>query len=265
MSTKKDETRARVKAMREEQARADRRKERMMRFGIIGAVIAAIVLVVIAVQVSGGGDDASNAEPTNVSDAGGVVMAESSADAPVTMDIWLDFLCPHCATFENTNGAAVEEIAAAGDATVVYHPVSFTGGVASNRATNAWVCADEQGRGTDFMNAAFASSQRWENPALITLGESIGLDNSEFRDCVNSGQYTDWATEQNNAARDAGITGTPTVKIDGTDVPAEQWTPEGLQSAVDTASGGAEETAPETEPEPEATEDGANPAPTSRP
>jgi len=257
MSTKKSETRARVKAMREEQARADRRKERLMRFGLIGAVILAVAIVVAAVTLSGGGDSEEvEALPQGVTEeAGGVTADPAGADAPVTMDIYLDFLCPHCATFEQSNGQAVQEIAASGQANVVYHPVTFTGQNVSARATNAWGCAIDQDMGQEFMQAAFANQQQWNANSLKELGASLdGLDTGAYNSCVDDSPYEGWATATNTAAQEAGIDGTPTVLVNGEELGPDSWTPEGLQQAVAAATEGGNGDATGAEPEPTGTQ-----------
>src|SRR5699024_7235614 len=115
MSSKKAEARERVKAMRAEQARKERQRERLMRFGIAGAVILAVAIIAVAVTLSQNSDDGPVALPDTVSEEGeGITFGE--ADAPVTLDIWVDFLCPHCKDFEDQNASTINELVDSGQA-----------------------------------------------------------------------------------------------------------------------------------------------------
>jgi protein-disulfide isomerase len=239
MSSKKAEARERVKAMREEQARKERQRERMLRFGIAGAVIAAVAIIAVAVTASRGGDDGPVALPDTVSEEGGGVTF-GQAEAPVEVDVWLDFLCPHCKEFEDANGATIDELVAAGEAKVTYHPVTYTGRNYSARANNAFACAVDAGEGEAYFKALFVSPQQWTDNALVELGESVGLE-GDFESCVRDDTYDDWSGSVTDAATASGdITGTPTVHVNGEVL--EDWTPEGIRNAVQTAASGGSTT-----------------------
>lgn len=245
MSSKKAEARERVKAMREEQARQDKRRERMMRYGIAVAIVAAVAIIAVAVAASRGGDDG----PINVPDAAstgnglqiegdgqGVLAGE--ADAPVTIDYWMDFLCPHCRDFESANSAAIQQLVDSGEANIVYHPLDYTGGVYSRRANNAYACATQEGMGTEFKDAAFAAQgTQWSTSSLVDLGEQIGIG-GDYEGCVRDDEFEDWAAAVPNTAREHQVEGTPTVFVNGELLDASQWTPEGIQAAVATVAAG---------------------------
>jgi protein-disulfide isomerase len=243
MSNKKAVARERVKAMREEQARKDRRKEQLMRFGIVGAAIAAVAIIVFAVQASRGGDDGPAVLPTGVTEeAGGLPLASETADVP-TVEVWFDFKCPHCATFEAANNTTIQELANSGAANILYRPVTWTGGSDSTRASNAWACAAEEGVGSEFKQAVFANQgAQFSNRFLIDIGESVGADGGDFRSCVNEGTYNSWVSESVAVgSADPEVGGTPTVVVDGQVLDTSQWTPEGLTAAVAAASGGGDD------------------------
>ena len=46
-------------------------------------------------------------------------------DGPTRLDVWLDFQCPNCKTFEATYGEAIGKAIAKGSVTLVVHPLSF--------------------------------------------------------------------------------------------------------------------------------------------
>ncbi|WP_166351324.1 DsbA family protein [Phytoactinopolyspora limicola] len=240
MSSKKAEARERVKAMREEQARKDRARERMMRFGIAAAVLVGVVIIAVAVISNrGGDDDGPVAVPqASLGDNDGIMVGDP--DAPVTITNWMDFLCPHCQTFEQTNAAMIDQWVEAGEVNVVYSPVDYTGQNSSRRANNALACAADEGMADEFVKAAFAAPQQWTNNALVSLGDDIGIG-GDYSSCVRDGDYSDWARSMVDAARAAEITGTPSIFVNGE--PVGDWTPENLAAAVQQAAAGADQPA----------------------
>lgn len=243
MSSKKGEARERVKAMREEQAKKERRRERTLRFSIAAAVLAAVVIIAVAVNASRDGGAVNLPSDVSADDAGIVV---GDPDAPVTIDNWIDFLCPHCQEFEETNGEAVDELVDSGDVKVVYHPLTFTGATYSARANSAFACAADEGQANEFLKAAFntqiqsASPVQWSNDDLKQIGEDAGVG-GDFAACVDDGTYESWTDTVDDAAREAEVTGTPTLFIDGPalDEPElmNERTPDGIRNAVEAAKG----------------------------
>ncbi|TDE08107.1 DsbA family protein [Jiangella asiatica] len=245
MSSKKAEARERIKAMREEQARQERRRERMMRYGVAVAIVAAVAIIAVAVAASRGGDDGPVAVPAASGTGNGLAVEGDGAgilvgqpDAPVTIDYWMDFLCPHCAEFEAANGTLIDELVSSGQANIVYHPLTFTGGVYSSRANNAFACAADEDMASEFVNAAFASQgTQWSTGSLVDLGEQTSIG-GDYESCVNDDTYEDWASAAESEAREFEVTATPTVFVNGELLDSTAWTPEGIQAAVDTAAAG---------------------------
>ena len=69
----------------------------------------------------------------------------SSEDGPV-VDVYIDFLCPHCATFHEAQGEDLQQMAQDGEITLRMHPrpmldASSSPEGYSGRAANAAVCA----------------------------------------------------------------------------------------------------------------------------
>ena len=236
MSSKKAEARERVKAMREEQAKQERKRERIVRFGIAGAVVAAIAIIAVAVAASRGGSDGPFPVPNTVAEPGGGVLV-GDPDAPVTIDSWIDFLCPHCKEWEDLNGTTVDELVDSGDANVVYHPLTYTGGAYSTRANNAFACAADEGMAEEFIKAAFVTQPQWTRSMLVDLGESAGIG-GDYESCVRDGTYDDWSSDVTTTARGTNVEGTPTVFVGGELLPNTSWTPDGIRAAVAAAGAG---------------------------
>jgi protein-disulfide isomerase len=258
MSSKKAEARERIKAMREQQARRDRQRERTVRYGVAVAIVAAVAIIAVAVVSSRGGDDGTLVVPTAVAQgngqdvptsSGGILVGDKSA--PVTIDYWMDFLCPHCKEFEDVNAATIDQLIESGQANVVYHPLTFTGGTYSTRANNAFACAANIGKGTEFVNAAFAAQQQWATGSLVDLGEQAGIGGS-YASCVRDSPYNAWSSNVKASARDFNISGTPTVFINGKELPSSAWSPDGIRNQVKAAAQQGNATSPKASSSPSA-------------
>lgn len=240
MSRKADQqaARERVKAMREEQARKQRRVERMTRLGVAAALVVAIVIIGIVVQATRSQVDPTATRPTGISEAGGGVVI-GTASAPV-VDVWLDFQCPYCRQFDLSTGPTLDQLAEDGKAKVIYHPLSFLG-PESVRAANAYGCSVDAGKPSEYMRVLYENqppekSGGYTNEDLIKFAEQAGITGDEFEQCVNDGKYETWVEDVAKQGDKAGVQGTPTVRIDGENVPPEQFTPEGITQAVEAAS-----------------------------
>jgi len=248
MSRDKAAIRARAREMREQQARQERRREQLLRFGIGAAVLAAVVVVGIAIQAGRSGDDGDSG------DSGDLVVVESSVDvpaarddggtgitlgdesAPVTVDIWVDFSCPHCRDFEATNGETIDELAASGDAAFVYHPASFMT-TESVTAANAFACSVDAGRASSFLRTAYANQDSYTDDDLVAMGEAVGITDAAFAGCVRDNTYGDWVSGVQDGMGEAGVEATPTIFVNGElreDLTAA--TPDDLRAAVEEAA-----------------------------
>lgn len=151
---------------------------------------------------------------------------------PVTVDAYIDFLCPFCRRFEEHSGAALDEMVAEGLIRLVYHPLGFLDGLSttsySSRASAASGCASDDGRFDQYAKALFANQPPEGGPGfsdaeLIALGVSLGLDES-FARCVTSHVYLPWTAYVTARALERGVSGTPSVFVEGVPVPANART-----------------------------------------
>ena len=140
--------------------------------------------------------------------------------APIKIDLWEDPQCPVCRLFEEANGDYIEELVRTKKATVVYHVVSFLGDD-SVRASNAAMCAADEGRYLDFHKALYIMQPALENsgffsgPNLIKIGSYVGLKSKSFTDCVSKGSKLAVVKAQTDAMQKYNVRGTPTVFING--------------------------------------------------
>ncbi len=164
--------------------------------------------------------------PASATPAGdGVVIGQGT----VTVDAFIDFLCPFCRQFELSSGQALATMVADGQISLVYHPMNFLDEASttrySSRAAAAAGCASDGGRFADYARALFVSQPPEGGPGLsdaelIELGLSVGLPSPAFGECVPRGHYLDWPTYVTAMATARGVSATPAVLVEGISVPA---------------------------------------------
>lgn len=144
---------------------------------------------------------------------------------PVTVEIYLDFLCPACKQFHDAARPTLDGYLADGTITLVYRPIAILDRLTttgfSTRAVSAAGCAADGGVVDEFM-AAMLASQPPEGSAgltddqIIGIGAGAGLGEPGFGECVRDGTYRDWSDRTTDAASDRGVNATPTVFVNGT-------------------------------------------------
>jgi protein-disulfide isomerase len=161
-----------------------------------------------------------------VEDGDGILVGAGPA-----VDIYIDFLCPFCRRFEEASGPELETIVAAGLAglgSLVYHPLGFLDRLSttrySSRAAAASGCASDRRRFLEYKNALLANQPEEGGPGLsddelAKLGLALGLDPG-FARCIGEGRYLEWSAYVTTRAVERGVTGTPSVFVDGIPVPA---------------------------------------------
>ncbi|MCW3015229.1 MAG: Protein-disulfide isomerase-like protein [Solirubrobacterales bacterium] len=164
--------------------------------------------------------------PAGVSDAGDGIV---SGTGPVTVEAYIDFLCPFCRAFEQHTGPVLDKLVADGLIALVDHPVGFLDRLSttnySSRASSASGCASDGGHYDAYAKALFASQPPEGGPGLsedelIMLGRAVGLDDA-FGRCVAAHVYLPWTAYVTARAIDRGVTGTPTVFVQGVPIPAD--------------------------------------------
>jgi protein-disulfide isomerase len=177
--------------------------------------------------------------PANATVAGdGIVIGHGA----VTVDAYIDFLCPYCREFEFSSEDALGAMLADGRIRLVYHPMSFLDEASttrySSRAAAASGCASDRGKFPGYLRALFVSQPPEGGPGLtdaelIDLGTSAGLTDAAFSSGVLSGRYLDWPPYVTELAAAAGVSGTPTVLVAGAPVAAD---PGAIAAAVAAAA-----------------------------
>ncbi|MDN5635946.1 thioredoxin domain-containing protein [Brevibacterium sandarakinum] len=221
--------------------------------GVVVVVVAAIVGVLIFQQskpgvtpanyVAGGvsmAKDGQVVQPKQMPDGEESDLptpAEAGAkDNAATVTVYLDFQCPGCKAFEETNAETLEKLADEGSIVLEYKPVSIldrasSGNEYSTRSANLAACViDSQPETARDLFPAMYAQQPGEgangrtDEELLKVAEEVGVDTSKklqsdpeqtVKSCVTDQSFKDFVEKSTTEATDSGVTGTPWVLING--------------------------------------------------
>jgi protein-disulfide isomerase/uncharacterized membrane protein len=146
-----------------------------------------------------------------------------SENANLTVVEFSDFLCPYCA-----RAAKYLKLAASGNhdkARFVFRHYPLDKACNNRLSSNVHpgacilaegaVCAQEQRRFWSFHDIAFETKGKISRSVVENIAERIDLDLKTFNSCLDSGRARKVVIEDIQAAGNAGVTGTPTLFING--------------------------------------------------
>jgi protein-disulfide isomerase len=225
--------------IRQERERAARRRQRNRVLIVVGSAVGAIVIAVIVIVVVRPGSSSSSGTagspvhnafyngpfaPVTKNADHRVTMSQPAVKTPV-LDIYEDFQCPICDEFEKANGAVVQKLADQGQVRVIYHPFTIFLGEqpAQDNSVRAWAAAQcvPAGKWLAYHNLLYSNqpSERAQGgfpiSLLLALGRKIGLTSTSFTQCVSTQKYAPLGVPFSEQIIKSGITGTPTVKLNG--------------------------------------------------
>lgn len=209
-----------ARAAREMIARQQRRRRKRL---VTAAAVAALTAAgatgyaVYATQ-DAGGDFAVPASAD--SDRAGLRVG----DGPVTVEVYLDYLCPACRAFETDAGSTIDRLVAEGRISVVYHPVAILDHYSTNRYSSRSAagagCAADAGQLLVYGKALYGD-QPAEGGAghtdarIIELAAGAGVPREPFAQCLREERYAGWVTHVTDEMGRHGVTGTPAVLVNG--------------------------------------------------
>ena len=140
-------------------------------------------------------------------------------DAPVVVEEFSSFACPHCRTFHEERFPALLDEIAAGQVQFIFIPVTHIGWGAKNAAQGA-LCAGEQGRFWPMVDTLFFwqgkfvaspfGKRRLENGA-----KNLGLDTAAFKTCMGDDHPQEILARARDEFDRRNLSGTPTLFING--------------------------------------------------
>jgi protein-disulfide isomerase len=217
---------------------ASRQKEARDRSLYVNGSLAIVVVLVsiIGIGVQGGRAKIKGSlTATNASATNGVVYGKKAA---ATVDVFEDYMCPICGAFEQSVGKTLEADVIANRAQVRYHSISILDSLSngthySSRAANAALCASDVSVDmfVKFHDILFsAATQPKENSDGLTDGRFLQIAQQAgmattatgtFTTCVQSQEHKALVAALTENASKRGVTGTPTVLVNGKKVSAD--------------------------------------------
>lgn len=139
--------------------------------------------------------------------------SKGPAKAPVTIVAFSDFECPYCSRAEDTVRQVMD--AYKDKVRLVYRdfPLPFHGN--AQKASEAALCAGEQGKYWEMHAKLFANQSALGVSQLKDHAKGLGLDATKFDGCLDSGQKAPLVAASKKAGDEAGVTGTPAFFING--------------------------------------------------
>ncbi len=218
---------AKAEALRRQVARKEAQRRTVIASSAVLAVIIVIVAVFVVIQHANRASTASAAPPANLGPDNSFVVG--SGDAPVTMVAYEDFQCPYCDQFETTMNAQITKWISAGTLKMEYKPIAFLDQSSSTnystRALNAAAAVEnyDPSAFAAFHKLLFAhqpaeGSAGLPNSQLITYAmQATGNTfKAQITAAVNNETYKGWTAKVTDNMSKNGITGTPTLIVNGT-------------------------------------------------
>ncbi len=190
---------------------------------------------------------------TVVVPAGATEFGLPAGTGPVTIDLWTDLSCPYCRALEAATGEMISAAVAAGDATLVLHPLNFVSAAHgdstnwSTRAAGALAATVDAGE-SERVPAFYALLQKHQTLAdetthptdadILSLAAEAGVT-SDLSDAVETQRFAGWVQASNDhwlgqtiAGTEQVITGVPILVVDGTVIPLDGDVVENLKAAL---------------------------------
>jgi protein-disulfide isomerase len=248
------QARARTQQLRKAQREAALRQARRRRvLTVVGGlvIVALVVAIVVAVLKATGGEDAPPAAtgelvtPQNLTPSGAIPVGAS--DAPVTLEIYFDYMCPACGAFEAANGAELDRLVEDGAVRIELRPISFldeqsNGTEYSTRAANALAAvADAAPERVWAFHAALYDEQPAEgtdglsDDQIAEIATEAGVP-GDVVDGFPDNTYRPWVALVTQQAFDSGVESTPTLKIDGVVFEGDRYSAGPLTEAIESAA-----------------------------
>ncbi len=130
-------------------------------------------------------------------------------NAPITIIEYTDFECPYCERFHPTMEQVMEEYDGQVRWVLRHFPLSFHAN--ANSAALATECAGEQGNDYfwEMGDALFDNRATLGSELYAQIASDIGLNTTDFNDCMENEEYMDKIEAQAQAGGAAGVSGTP--------------------------------------------------------
>jgi protein-disulfide isomerase len=246
-SEQREEARARAKALREQNAKKEKRTKLLVQLSVVVVALGLVggVGAVIAIDSANQADAPVVGEiPANLTALGGLKIGvglqaftldktptPDSTDPIPEIVVYVDYQCPVCQAFDVPNESQLRSWVDTGVATLEIRPISFLDRGSlnnySSRATNAAMCIAnfEPDSFFDYNGILMINqpAEQTEGPSdddLFGFAEDAGAGTEEVKGCIQAksfGDYIEQHTQQvlNNPQDGISVSGTPTITVNG--------------------------------------------------
>ncbi len=137
-----------------------------------------------------------------------------------TLTVFADFQCPACIATDKIVGPIFEEYAKNGFTKIIYKQFPLTSiHPNAERDALAALCSAEQGKYMEYKKVLYALEERKSGAKVsdddrVNAGKDI-LDTAKLTQCLKESRYIDQVRAEMKEWDTLGVTGTPTVLLDG--------------------------------------------------
>ena len=231
----RNEKAAAARKQAQAQVRAEQRRTTAL-WILAGVVLVGVFAAIILYIVNQSSVNTNFAEeqksPAIATAAGGIPVGEGGVAGEgldpdrVQFTVYLDFLCSVCQAFEEINGADLKAITEEGLADVTYHPVAIldresAGSRYSTRAASAAALVADRSpeHFLDYVELLFVNRPEYNtrgltDAQLTEFAIQVGVPEDIANEIPNHA-YAQWVTASTEQASRDGMTGTPTIAVNG--------------------------------------------------
>lgn len=226
-----------------QQRQQGRNQQRIITIGVLtlGAILIAVALIYPNIKSS-----SEVSVPTNESRPASNGLTIGDTNAPARIEVFEDFQCPACKQFtENIEPIILKTLVETGKAYYVFHNYPFLDSNSITKeswdAANASLCANEQGKFWEYHDTLFANwngenQGAFNKDNLAKFASAINLNMTDFNACMGEQRYNVAVKESFDLGNSMGVSGTPTVFVNGKEVtPGYIPSAEDITAAVEAA------------------------------
>jgi len=196
-------------------------------FYIIFAVVAAVGLGAVGYSVGSNYFSKAVSEPVELDGTDdlrqlaemAIPVVVGDENAPVTIIVFEDYLCNHCAQFSLFEKPRVlSELVEPGIARLLYYDFPLNPQLGSFIAARAARCAGDQDRFWDYHHILMRNQMTWgmesnQIPVFEDYARTLEMDVGAFMGCVNSDAHAELVSANLALAQSLGLPGTPAILV----------------------------------------------------
>jgi protein-disulfide isomerase len=197
---------------------------------LIGAILISLSICWSSGKISLSGSDSAAVkigDTPKIAGSGKVVLSLNpntpylgKGQAKVTVVEYADYRCPFCEKFYTDVFSQLKsKYIDNGEIKFMYQDFAFLG-PDSNTAAEATHCAADQNMFWQYHDYLFthqgSESSDWASSInQKKFAQTLGLNTSQFNQCLDSGKYKQEVLNETDAGKKYGVTGTPSVFVNG--------------------------------------------------